>query len=184
MGWPDVAVLAETGSETGFPAPVILGPVEQPALSIDAAALADLLVRAAATVIDLSSSRAFRDGHIPNAWFAIRARLDRALPRINPRGTLVLTSEDGVLACLACEEAAALAPVPVRYLAGGNRAWAASGRFFVRGEDNMADEAIDLWLKPYDLANGVKDAMAEYLAWEIDLVHRIARDGTLKFAGL
>ena len=63
-------------------------------------------------------------------------------------------------------------------------AWAASGRGLVRGEDNMADEAIDLWLKPYDRAKGVKDAMAEYLAWEIDLVHRIARDGTLKFADL
>ena len=30
MGWRDVAVLAETGSETGFPAPVVLGPEGDP----------------------------------------------------------------------------------------------------------------------------------------------------------
>ncbi len=53
------------------------------------------------TVVDLSLSPAYRKGHIPGAWFAIRTRLAQALAKIPMNGELVLTSEDGVLAGLA-----------------------------------------------------------------------------------
>ncbi len=181
MGWREVCVIAEAGQETGRPAPRILGLDDAPARGIAAAALADLLARGAATVLDLSSSRAFRDGHIEGAWFAIRARLAHALSRVPPRGALVLASEDGVLARLALREAAALAP-HATFLAGGTAAWVASGRPLVPGDaENMADEPLDLWLKAYERASGVRDAMEEYLRWEIDLVHRIELDGTCHF---
>jgi len=181
MGWKDVYVLAAEGRETGWPKPVVLGAPARPELAVDPAQLADLLARDAATVIDLASSRSFREGHIEGAWFAIRARLARALERVKPHGTLVLTSEDGVIAALAAPEAAALVRVPVRFLAGGTAAWTASGRTLARGEANMADEPIDLWLKPYERARGVKAAMEEYLNWEVDLLPRIDRDGTCRF---
>ena len=58
------------------------------------------------TVIDLSTSPHYRRGHIPGAWFAIRGRLDRAMPKIPPRSGIVLTCEDGLLAGLAVEERA------------------------------------------------------------------------------
>jgi hypothetical protein len=45
----------------------------------------------------------------------------------------------------------------------------------------MADEPVDAWLKPYERPDGVKQAMADYLAWETDLLPRIARDGCAKF---
>jgi hypothetical protein len=45
----------------------------------------------------------------------------------------------------------------------------------------MADEPIDLWLKPYERPNQVAKAMDEYLAWEVDLLQRIERDGTTDF---
>ena len=181
MGWRDVFVLAAAGGETGPTPRVVLGDAAPHDLRIDGAALAELLARDAATVVDLSSSRAFRTGHIPGAWFAIRARLEQALPRIAARGVVVLTSEDGVLAGLAASEADALTGLPVRWLAGGNRAWAAAGRSLVPGSDGMADEAIDLWLKPYERASGVVAAMSDYLAWEVDLLPRVARDGTCSF---
>ena len=79
------------------------------------------------TVIDLSTSPHYRRGHIPGAWFAIRGRLDRALPKIPLRPMVVLTSEDGVLASLAVDEARALTKTPVHWLKGGNAAWAAAG---------------------------------------------------------
>ena len=60
-------------------------------------------------MIDLSLSSAYRKGHIPGAWYAIRSRLKEALPKIPVAGELVLTSEDGILAGLAVEEAQALA---------------------------------------------------------------------------
>ena len=46
----------------------------------------------------------------------------------------------------------------------------------------MADEAVDQWRKPYERGGDTKAAMNEYLAWEIDLLPRIERDGTLKFS--
>ena len=46
----------------------------------------------------------------------------------------------------------------------------------------MADEPLDVWLKPYERPNDTKSAMSEYLAWETDLLPRIARDGTTSFS--
>ena len=106
MGWQDVFVLVEAGTETGRPAPTILGDAPPPELRIDCAGLAGLAARNDATVVDLSLSRDYRKAHIPGAWFAIRSRLAQALAKIPLRGTLVLTSEDGVLAGLAAPEAA------------------------------------------------------------------------------
>jgi hypothetical protein len=46
----------------------------------------------------------------------------------------------------------------------------------------MADEPVDTWLKPYERAKNVREAMNEYLQWEVDLLPRIARDGSADFA--
>jgi len=181
MGWKDVFVLPAEGRETGRPKPIVLGYDARSPRAIAADALAALLARGEATVIDLATSRTFRDGHIDGAWFAIRARLERALARVPVRGTLVLTSEDGIVAALAAPEAEALSGAPVRHLAGGTAAWVASGRALAKGDTTMADEPLDLWLKPYERAAGVKAAMEEYLTWEVDLLHRIEQDGTCRF---
>ena len=183
MGWRDVFVLVAEGHETGWPGNEPIGEMP-PDAGIDSAALSDLITREAATVIDLSLSRDYLAAHIPGAWFAIRARLDRALPKIGPRGTVVLTSEDGVLAALAVADARALTPLPVRWLKGGNGAWCAAGLPLTRDDPRMADEPVDAWLKPYERPDGGKQAMADYLAWETDLLPRIARDGCARFAVL
>ena len=181
MGWEDVFALAVAGSETGWPRAPVLGLAEQPDARLDPAALAAMIACAAATVIDFSLSREYRKGHIPGAWFAIRSRLDRAIPKIEPSGTLVLTSEDGTLAILALGEMLALTKLPVRYLGGGNAAWRASGRALTGEEPRFADEPIDVWLKPYERSGGQTAAMQDYLAWEVDLLQRIERDGTCSF---
>jgi rhodanese-related sulfurtransferase len=183
MGFRDVFVLAERGTETGFPEPAVLGFAPRPDLAMGPAELDALLKRDAATVIDLSLSRAYRRAHVPDAWFAIRSRLARALAVIPLRGTLVLTSENGILAGLAAPELSALTDRPIRCLAGGNAAWAAAGFPLAFGEDRMADEAVDVWLRPYEHPRAARDAMHEYLVWETDLLPRIDRDGTAGFAG-
>jgi len=180
MGWEEVYVLAEKGTETGMPAPPILGATSAADRAIEPTALAALLPDRA-TIIDLSLSRNFRRGHIEGAWYAIRSRLAKALPKITLKGTVVLTSEDGVLAALAAPEIEALVQAPVRVLSGGNAAWARAGHKLIPGDDNMADEAVDAWLKPYERPSKTTDAMAEYLAWEVDLLPRIERDGTCRF---
>jgi rhodanese-related sulfurtransferase len=176
MGWTDVYVLPEAGSETGEPAPILLG-TPSPDKAIDAAALRMLN---GATVIDLSTSAHYRRGHIPGAWFAIRSRLDRAFATIAPQGDVILTSEDGALASLATADAQALTPHPVRWLKGGNAAWTTAG-LPLATDARMADEPVDLWLKPYERKGDPKDAMNEYLSWEVDLLERIQRDGTTHF---
>jgi rhodanese-related sulfurtransferase len=181
MGWNDVFVLAEAGSEKEPPKAAILDGETQSGRTIDCAALDALLSRNAATIVDLAPSRDYLAGHISGAWFAIRARLERALPKIPLGEMLVLTSEDGALARLAATEAEALVDIPVRVLAGGNAEWRAAG-YALSTQPLMADEAIDQWRKPYERSGDTKAAMNEYLAWEIDLLPRIARDGTLKFS--
>ena len=134
-------------------------------------------------MIDLSLSPAYRRGHIPDAWYAIRSRLEEALATIPVTGELVLTSEDGILAGLTVEEAQQLTKAPVSALHGGNAAWRAAGHQ-ISTEEKMADEALDVWLKPYERPNDTTNAMSEYLAWETDLLPRIARDGTTRFMNL
>ena len=176
MGWQDVFVLPEAGSEIGEPQNVVLGtPATDAAVDVSKIIEVDDV-----TVIDLSSSPHYRRGHIPGAWFAISGRLDRALPKIKLRPMIVLTSEDGVLASLAIEEARALTKTPVHWLKGGNAAWAAAG-VPLSTDSKMADEPLDVWLKPYERPNDNEAAMNAYLSWEVDLLDRIKKDGTTHF---
>jgi rhodanese-related sulfurtransferase len=181
MGWRDVFVLAEAGTEVGLPDAPVIGAAPSAASRLDTKDIAALIERNVATVIDLSLSPTYHKGHIPDAWFAIRSRLAQALPRTPMRAELVLTSEDGTLAGLAAAEAAALSGRTVRYLHGGNAAWQAAGLPFST-VPLMADEPVDVWLKPYERAGDTKGAMNEYLSWEVDLVSRIERDGTCHFS--
>jgi rhodanese-related sulfurtransferase len=181
MGWIDVFVLAESGTERGAPTPEVLGADPMPEFRIGCAELAEMLAQNAATIVDLSLSRNYLKAHIPGAWFAIRSRSSVAFEKISVRGTLVLTSEDGILAHLAAPEAAALTNTAVRYLEGGNAAWRDAGHSLSADDPRMADKAIDAWLKPYERPGNTESAMAEYLAWETDLLPRIDRDGTANF---
>jgi hypothetical protein len=45
----------------------------------------------------------------------------------------------------------------------------------------MADEPVDQWRKPYERSGNTKAMMQEYLDWEVDLLPRIKRDGSLQF---
>ena len=176
MGWKDVFVLPEAGHEKGEAAAPLLGTPAADA-AIDVAKIIEI---DNVTVIDLSTSPHYRRGHIPGAWFAIRGRLARALAKIPLRPMIVLTSEDGVLASLAIEEVRALTKTPVHWLKGGNAAWAATGTPFSTRE-KMADEPVDVWLKPYERPNDNEAAMNAYLSWEVDLLERITKDGTTHF---
>jgi hypothetical protein len=93
----------------------------------------------------------------------------------------VLTSENGLLAGLAVPEVRALTGLPVRYLKGGNTAWW-HAKLPLSTEPLMADDPVDVWLKPYERTGDTTGAMNEYLSWEVDLVTRIERDGTCKFS--
>ena len=186
MGWRDVHVLA--GGIAGLPLvagahrPRVLGLEAAPAEGIKPAALQAMLVRNEAVVVDVELSARHMRGHVPGAWFAVRARLKRALSRLPPALPLVLTSADGRLARLA---AADLPGGDRRILAleGGTEAWAAAGLPLEPGLARLADDVDDVWRSPYADAEPAKReaAMRAYLSWEVDLVEQVARDGSLNF---
>jgi rhodanese-related sulfurtransferase len=130
-------------------------------------------------VVDLALSRQHRQGHIPGAWFAIRARLAEALDKLPTQGDLVLTSEDGTIARYAAAELRTRRPVKV--LAGGTAAWKAAGLPLETGMGPLASEPDDVALSARDRASDRERYMREYLAWEIDLVNQIARDEDCRF---
>jgi rhodanese-related sulfurtransferase len=133
-----------------------------------------------AVVVDLALSRRHLEGHIPGAWFAIRARLAEALDKLPAHGDLVLTSEDGRVARFAAAELRTRRPVKV--VAGGTAAWKAAGLPLETGMGRLASEPDDVALSARDRPPAEREHyMREYLAWEIDLVNQIARDADCRF---
>jgi rhodanese-related sulfurtransferase len=174
MGHQDVFVAdgALHGGTARPAAPELSAPVTTITVAELAAKLPDT------TVIDLGRSLDFRDGHIPGAIWGVRSRLSD-LPTAKP---VVIASPDDQIARLAVPEIRALTGAEPTVLAGGTNAWKAAGQPLEKNRLIPADEdCIDFYLRPYDRNSGVEEAMHAYLSWEIDLVHEIERDGTVRF---
>jgi len=181
MGWPDVHVLAggvidEADLVSGPHHPRVLGFREAPViLPRELQKLLD--PDELAIVVDLDTSLGYREAHVPGARWTTRARLPDLAG--NLAGQLVLTSRDGVLAHLAARDILKARP-DVLVLAGGTDAWKAAGIATESGIDRRL-EADDVWYKPYDQQAGVEQAMRDYLAWEVNLVAQIRREGDVGF---
>ena len=181
MGW-DAAVLEGglDGVELERGMPAVLGDIFPLAGPEPATIQPSDLQANPAVVVDLALSRRHRQGHIPGAWFAIRARLAEALDKLPAQGELVLTSEDGTIARFAAAEIRTRRPVKV--LAGGTAAWEAAGLPLETGMGPLASEPDDVSVSARDRPPAERERyMREYLAWEVDLVNQIARDPDCRF---
>jgi rhodanese-related sulfurtransferase len=185
MGWKDVYVvedaLKSAPLERGAPPLEVLGMARLRADTVSARELRRELDREAVAVIDLSSKPQYADGHVPGAWHAIRANLAENLGKVPGTGPLVLTSPDGILARLAAPEAARLTNRAVRVLDGGTDAWRAAGLPLENGQTRLTDMSEDVWVRPHDRSENQKEAMKEYLTWEVDLIAQIERDDDIQF---
>ncbi len=189
MGHRDVFVV-EGGLEALGGAGRALAPIPELAVATPLIDVAEVGARLDAVhdgaadvrVVDLARSVEFREGHIQGALWGVRSRLDALRDRLEGARLIVVTSPDGTLARLAVSELAALTGGEVRALDGGTAAWRAAGRAMAKDRTDPPDEAcVDFYLRPYDRNTGVEEAMRAYLAWEIDLVNEIGRDGTVRF---
>src|SRR6266702_4412829 len=184
MGWPEVYVLdgglAGRQLVQGTAAVTIPEVEDAQVMTLASAELKSLLDRSEAAVVDLAPSIAYEAGHIPGAWFAVRARLAQSLVRVPRRRVLVLTSPDGRLARLAAAELDAGGIGEIRVLDGGTDSWRAAGLPLATGREAMADTPDDCWRRPYDPYAG-EGARERYLRWEIELVHQIEREGDVGF---
>jgi rhodanese-related sulfurtransferase len=179
MGHRDVFVVEGGLDADAVPGRAAITELDAPVQTIDADTLA---AANDALVVDLARSIEFRDGHIPGARWGVRSRLEALREQLCVAKLVVLTSPDGVLARLAVAETKALTPAPVRVLDGGTAAWVRAANPLERDRGNPPDAAcVDAYLRPYDRNTGVEAAMRAYLAWEIDLVQQIERDGTVRF---
>jgi len=175
MGWNEVCVLDDIGC-----LPLESGPRKPPAVRKWKPAASP--ESATGTILDLSTSLRFHHAHIPGAWWGVRSRLEQARETIGPVSSLVLSSEDGLLAHLAAPQAAALWPgAQVSVLEGGNAAWIAAGRPTESGVDRATTTRDDVWYKPYDHASDYKQHARDYLAWEVALVEQVKRDPAIRF---
>jgi rhodanese-related sulfurtransferase len=184
MGWPEVYVLAGglKGRQLvqGMPKPVIPELDAAVAATILPAELQVIMVKGDVSVVDLAPSLAYEVGHIPGAWFAVRARLPASLDRVPKRRVLVLTSPDAALARLAAAELEDCGFAEIRVLDGGTVAWRAAGLPLATGREAMADTPDDCWRRPYD-PYAAPDARERYLRWEIELIRQIEREGDIGF---
>ncbi len=184
MGWPEVYVL--DGGLAGRPlmhgASVPANPEVDSAkvATVAPAELKTMIDRGEAAVVDLATSIAYEAGHIPGAWFAVRARLLDSLDRVPKRRVLALTSPDGRLARLAAAELEAGGFGEIRVLDGGTAAWRAAGLPLATDREAMADTPDDCWRRPYDPYAG-PGARERYLSWEVDLVQQLEREGDVGF---
>jgi rhodanese-related sulfurtransferase len=189
MGWPDVAVLEggledRAALEKGVPEPDVPGLGAAKVEMVDVGALEAAMAAGTATVVDLATSLDYRAGHIPSAWWAVRARLPEALPKIAGDNTLVFTATEPALAVLAAADAASLTGRKVAALAGGNAAWRKAGKAENTGSEHFACKNDDVFYRAYDYEEGEADIaakMQEYIDWETGLVEQVERDGTARF---
>jgi rhodanese-related sulfurtransferase len=169
MGWNDVYVLKDP--ELGEAGP------RKPDIPVIPLWQAVSSIPSDAAVLDLSTSLRFAKAHIPGAWWGVRSRLAEARAAIGDVASLVVTSEDGMLANLAAPEAAKLFS-RVSVLEGGNAAWRGQTESGVERATTTRD---DVWYKPYDHTADYLKHAREYLDWEVALVDQIKRDRTIRF---
>jgi len=189
MGWAETYVLDHkpTASElTTAPEPRFPRGFTLPASATVTPAKLNASL-ATTLVVDLDTSLKYRDGHIPGAWFAVRARLAQSIPEMLAKQAgatrIVLVSPDGEIAALAAAEAKeAAGNLDVAILAGGMKSWRDAGLPLETGHVRMADPPTDVWYRPYDFKEDVEAAMRQYLDWEVDLVPQVVRDGDARFA--
>lgn len=184
-GVPDVA-FTETGEPSpSFPPP----PAHLPEHQISVAELRPLLADPGTVVIDLTTHVNYLRGHLPSAWFALRARLDEAVAEITRHraaagvsvSRYVLTCATSRLADYALPELEARVAAPVWVLTGGTQAWQAAGLALETGAGLLASPPIDRYRRPYEGTDNPREAMQAYLDWEFGLVAQLARDGTHGF---
>lgn len=170
MGW-DVRVLrggvGDGATETGDGMPALA-----PVPSISVSDLAAALAGDGATVIDLRSSKAFEEGHIPGAAWAIRPHLGGLdIPGGRP---VVLVADDPVTSRLVADDLSRAGTDDVRMLAGGMAAWIdGGGDTASQSSDTPASGRIDFIAFTAERHGGNKDHMRQYLEWEINLVNQL-----------
>ena len=143
-----------------------------PALATIAAEEALATLRSSdARLIDLRSSRAYRQVHVSNAVWSIRPRL-AAVATGHER--VVLVADDAELLAGAAQELADIGLSDVSVVSGGHDALVAVGAEVVTSPDTPSEaDAVDFLSFVHDRHDGNLEASRRYLAWETGLIAQL-----------
>jgi rhodanese-related sulfurtransferase len=140
------------------------------AVEVDAAALSNW--PAQPVLLDLRANREYRAAHVTGAWWTPRSRLPDVLATLAAEATVVLISDDGLLATLASDDVIDGASQPIRVLHGGQRAWVAAGLPVEEGDGRTLSKPDDAFVRPFEAADP-QTAMKNYLDWEVGLLQTV-----------
>jgi rhodanese-related sulfurtransferase len=134
--------------------------------------LSALLWSGGGIALDLRASQDYREGHIPGSVWASRPRLAKAVS--DKSQPVVLIADNPEVAAAASLDLAELGVQEISILAGGPKAWLADGQTLNKTPDSPTDaERIDFVFHTHQRHDGNVEAARAYLAWEVDLVHRL-----------
>lgn len=187
MGFPRVSVLTggiDRWREEGRP--LETGRHAKPAIPnetrlretadfVDPVAMADLLrngqVAAAPVVLDVRTSRDYRNGHVPGAKWAPRGWIEEAAkPWLKDKTPVILVGQDDSQALLTAGQLQALGHAEILMLSGGMKAWRKAGLAEETGLNPHCDRYLpDLVEAPYA---GDLSKMRAYLDWEVALLRK------------
>ncbi len=181
LGYLQVFVLTDDDPSVTFetgPEPSVIFRTPGRTRWIEADQLAQALEAGSAQVVDVDSSLAFRRAHIAGARFVAASALEGLLDRIDdPSRQLVLTFSDSVLAGLLANQLRERRE-GVAALLGGTQRWLALGLPQSAGDEGNLTGDDDAWYSPYHYAPAqAAQKMQAYLAWELQLVGQLERDG-------
>ena len=186
MGWPETYVLE--GGIGNLPLtkalykPSVLG--FKKADSITTGELQELLENSGdqVAILDVAAGAYYKGQHIAGAWWGIRSRLLTDSSKLPTVRTLVLTSEDGILAHFAAKDLENIrSTAKILVLEGGTKAWIDSGNATAAGMERPISAEDDAWYMPYMHPDAPVELKMAYFEWEYGLVGQIERDGTAKF---
>jgi rhodanese-related sulfurtransferase len=184
--WRETYVLADpfagAGLAKGDYKPTILSLSEMtPADTIDPAKLTEILKTNSATVIDVAGSSSYNKGHIPGAWFVIRARLGESIKAMPPSASFLVTGDDAALITFTAHDLVTLTGKPVSVLAGGNAAWRKAGLPMKAGMEKPGTVVDDIFVQPFlwgqldPTSAEFRKAADEYIDWELQLPEQLKR---------
>jgi cystathionine beta-lyase len=166
------AYVLEGGLKSGGRLPLASVYLPTPLALVTADVLAQGLKSQSVHVLDLRSSQAYRDGHIPGSRWSIRPRLPEVVRALGNK--VVLVCDDHDVAAWAAEDLRELGINDVRMLKGGITAWMRSDHHMERSSDTPSDEQrIDHLFFTAERHAGNRAASKQYLAWELGLVDQL-----------
>jgi cystathionine beta-lyase len=127
-------------------------------------------------IVDVGTSGAYREAHLPGAVWCPRPRLDR-LALDQGTEMIIVSADDEDLADLAAADLREIIGIETRVLAGGNNGWIEAGLASEVSQDRPTDgERIDFLFWAHDRHQGNVQSIDTYLGWEGTLPDRVRSD--------